>query len=647
MPNRKKNQTATRRRNTSTKPIKTADPVRDYARNVLAGKIVAGRWVKLACQRHLDDLARKDIVWDLAAAQYGIGFFRDVLRLNGGQFEGMPFELEPWKAFIVGSLWGWKLKDGRRRFNIAYVEVAKGSGKSPLAAGIGHLGFIADREPRAEIYAAATKKDQAMILFRDAVAMRDQSPNLRDRLVKSGVGEKCWNLADHKTGSWYRPISADEDSQSGPRPHIALVDEIHEHKSSVVIDMLQAGFKSRRNPLMFMITNSGFDRETVCWRYHEYVTQILKRTMHNDRLFGFIATLDACETHWREGQEQPVDNCAQCDDWSKEGPHWEKANPSLDVIPGREYLRNQVRKGLDMPAEENTVRRLNFGYWTNQATRWLSMEAWDSCAAPIDFAALRGRQCYVGLDLANKIDIAALLLVFAPEDLPLAGPATPAIVAPEAAEPPPEYAAIDIENLTGEFIVVPYFFIPKGTIREAMRRDNVPYDAWVKQGLIDATEGDVIDYQAIKQKLIALKEIYPIASSWDKTQTSHMAGFDPWNATEFANSMAADYGVNMIEVRQGYQTMSEPTKEMARLVKAKKVRHGGNPVLRWMADNVMVRTDPAGNIKPDKEKSKKKIDGIVALVIALSLVIRFGRAADGGVYDRRAAAGDGPIVRGL
>jgi len=614
---------------------KTKDPIRDYAHNVLSGAVVACRWVKLACQRHFADLKRKNLVWDLDAALYAIGFFRDVLRLNGGQFEGKPFVLEPWQVFIVGSLFGWKLKDGRRRFNTAYVESGKGSGKSPLLGGVGHYGLVADNEMRAEIYAAAVKKDQAMILFRDAVAMRDQSPHLAARLQKSGVGEKCWNLADHSTGSWFRPISSDEDSQSGPRPHFALVDEVHEHKSSVVIDMLSAGFKWRRNPLMFMITNSGFDRETVCWRWHDYVTKILKGSVPpNDRVFGFICCLDPCEKHWNEGQEQPVDNCKQCDDWATEGPHWQKPNPNLGVSIDLEYLRNQVRKGVDMPAEQNTVRRLNFGFWTNQATRWLSMQAWDSCAAPIDYDKLKGRSCIVGLDLANKIDIAALCLVFPPERLALK--AAEETTAPaDDGDDKVTYSKIDIAQLAEDFVVLPYFFIPKDNITEAERRDDVPYSTWVRAGLMEATEGNVIDYQAIKQKLIALNEVYPIRSSYEKNVTTHLAGFDPWNATEFANDMRDKYSINMIEVRQGYQTMSEPTKEMARLVIAKKVRHGGNPVLRWMADNMVVRTDPAGNLKPDKEKSKKKIDGIVAMIIALSLAIRHANDDGGSVYEMR------------
>jgi phage terminase large subunit-like protein len=609
---------------------KKNDPVTAYAADVLEGKIVASRWVKMACQRHFDDLDRakhdKNIIWDLAAMTRALEFFPDVLRLNGGQFEGKPFHLIPFEKFIVGSLFGWKLQDGTRRYQKAYIEIGKGNGKSPLAAGIGMKGLVDDDEPRAEIYAAATKHDQAMILFRDAVAMRDQSPHLTQRLTKSGIGEKSWNLAYLKTGSWFRPISSDQDSQSGPRPHMALVDEVHEHKNGTVITMLEEGFKWRRNPLLFMITNSGTSRESPCWYYHEYGARILKKTAENDRFFVFICSLDPCEEHRNEGQEQPLDNCLQCDDWRIEGDHWLKANPALDVIITRQRLRDNVRTALDMPSEENTVRRLNFCYWTQQETRWLSMQAWDACAGPIDYEKLKGRECIMGVDLANKIDIAALVLLFPPEKLPLV-PAT-------SSENGDASATVDIDELDDEFIVLPYFFVPCETIEEAKRRDNVPYDVWVKQGLIEATEGPTIDYQAIKQKIIALNEIYPVKTIWEKSTSLHLAGYDPWNATQFASDMRDTHGINMVEVRQGYATLSEPTKEMARLLKAKKVRHGGNAVLRWMADNVIVRTDPAGNIKPDKETSKQKIDGIVALVMALALAIR-NAYAERSVYEER------------
>jgi len=618
------------------------DPVDDYALKVRAGTIVASRWVRLACDRHLRDRQREDdLFWDLAAAKKIFRFFTNVLRLNGGQFEGKPFDLLPFEQFIVGSLFGWKMPDGTRRFRTAYIEIGKGNGKSPLAAGVGMAGLIADKEARAEIYAAATKKDQAMILFRDAVAMRDQSPDLRIRLKKSGIGEKCWNLAYHETGSWFRPISSDEDSQSGPRPHMALVDEVHEHKSNIVISMLDKGFKWRRNPLMMMITNSGTARESVCWDYHEYVSKILKQTVDNDRLFGFICALDACEKHWNEGQEQPVDNCAECDDWRSYGPHWEKANPAIDKIISRKTIEDDVVKAIGMPSEENNTRRLHFCYWTATGARWISMELWDQCGQPIDFKRLAGRSCVVGLDLSIDKDITALVLLFPPEDLPLqaTNPEAQPDQAPEdAGAARVDYMFIDFKQLRDDFIVVPYLFMPKEILLRAERSDNVPYTAWERAGHIQVTEGNTVDYGAVRQKLIALQEIYPVKTIYDQKtyETSHLIGYDPYNAREFSNSMQKDFGINMIEIRQGFPTLSEPTKQLTRLLKAGKIRHGGHPVLRWMADNVVTKSDPNNNLMPDKRKAKKHIDGISALINAFSLVIRnLGGDSGRSVYEDR------------
>lgn len=630
---------------------KNSDPILQYCLDVQSGREIACRWIKLACARHIRDKERKDIWFDDNAAAWAIGFFLDVLRLNGGQFEGKPFKLEGFEAFIVGSIFGWKFLDGRRRFNTAYVEICKGNGKSPLAAGIGHYGLVADGEMRAEIYAAATKRDQAMILFRDAVAMRDQSPSLRTRLKKSGIGENTWNLADHETASWFRPISSDDDSQSGPRPHFALVDEVHEHKSDVVINMLSAGFKWRRNPLMFMITNSGFDRETVCWRWHEYITKILKRTAENDRVFGFICCLDSCDKHWNEGQEQPVANCPDCDNWAVEGEHWKKANPNLEVSIDWEYLRNQVHKALDMPSEENTVRRLNFGYWTSQSTRWLSMEVWDSCNKPIDFEALKGRSCVVGLDLSVDKDITALVLLFPPDRVPVQEPSPEQINAQngkeEAREAPIKYMFIDVDALAEDYIIVPYFFMPKDTLLEAERKDRVPYTQWERAGYLYATPGNTVDYGFVRNKLVELNQIYPVKSMFDQKSliTSHFIGYDPWNAREFVKSLAELYSINAIEVIQGHRTLSEPIKQLSRLLKAGKIRHGGHPVLRWMADCVTMREDKNLNVIPDKQKSTGRIDGISALANAFALAIRLSATVN--VYEERARAGDGPIVRGV
>ena len=277
-----------------TKPPAISDPVTAYAQEVADGRRVAGPHVRATCARHLRDLKEgpgRGLVWDLELVARAIGFFEDVLKLNGGDFEGQPFTLLPWQKFVVGSLFGWVGADGYRRFRVAYVETAKGSGKSPLAAGIGMKGLVADGEPRAEIYSAATKKDQAMILFRDAVAMVDQSVELKKRLQKSGTGEKVWNLAYLNAGAFFRPISSD-DGQSGPRPHIGLIDELHEHRTNAVVEMLRAGTKSRRQAMIFMITNSGSNKTGPCWENHEYGAQVARGERVDDAFFPYICSLD-------------------------------------------------------------------------------------------------------------------------------------------------------------------------------------------------------------------------------------------------------------------------------------------------------------------------------------------------------------------
>jgi phage terminase large subunit-like protein len=269
-----------------------------YADDVLAGRIVAGPYVRAACQRHRRDLetgARRGLTWDIEAGRRAIGFFENVLRLAGGEHEGKPFHLEPWQCFTVGSLFAWRRVDGTRRFRVAFVEAGKGCGKSPLAAGIGTYLMMSDREPRAEIYAAASKKDQAMVLFRDAVAMVKQSPALKKRLVFSGGAGREWNIAYLQADSFFRPISSD-DKQSGPRPHCALLDEIHEHPDNTMVEMLRAGFKGRRQPLQFMITNSGVDRTSVCYQYHDYACKVAAGELQDDSFFSYVCALDQART---------------------------------------------------------------------------------------------------------------------------------------------------------------------------------------------------------------------------------------------------------------------------------------------------------------------------------------------------------------
>lgn len=547
------------------------DPVTKYARAVCAGKILAGPHVRDACARHLRDLEdgpKRGLHFDVKAVERAVGYFQDVLRLNGGEFEGVPYALLGWQAFTVGSLFGWKQADGSRRFRVAYVETAKGSGKSPLAAGIGHYGLTADSEPRAEIYAAATKKDQAMILFRDAVAMRDLSPELSARLIKSGTGENAWNLAYHATGSFFRPISAD-DGQSGPRPHISLIDEVHEHRNGYVVDMLKAGQKSRRQPLMFMITNSGTDKRTVCWDYHDYGGKVAAGQIADDSFFAYICALDDGDDPFRD------EKC------------WIKANPSLPAgLPGMRYLREQVTQARGMPGRESTVRRLNFCQWVEAEQPWISSDVWFGCQDDFALQHLAGRRCWGGLDLSSTQDLTAFAVLFEPT----------------------------VTDNAWRLLV--WFWLPGDGLFEKADKDRVPYLAWRDAGHLTALQGRAIN------KLDVIRQVAEIAAQTDMQGIA----YDRWRIEDLTMLIEQE-GVTLPPLKpygQGYKDMAPAVDEFERMLLNKTLRHNGNPVMTWCAANAVVVTDPAGNRKVAKERATGRVDGVVAGIMAVGLTLMQG-----------------------
>jgi phage terminase large subunit-like protein len=372
---------------------KALDPVTSYATEVVAGRIVAGRLVRLACQRHLSDLKAaktKGLVWKADEATRVIEFFPAILRLpentSAEQAEDgasdqpeRPFVLSPFQEFIAGSLFGWYMASGYRRFRIGYVETAKGSGKTPFGAGLMLYLLVADGERGAQVYAAAVTKDQAKLAFTDAERMVESSPALTE-LIEAKVN----NLAVLETGSFFRPISSEKRGLDGKRVHGALIDELHEHREAIVYLKMRAGTKGRRNALILEITNSGFDTETVCWDHHDYSRQVLEGSVTNEAWFAYVCHLDACEACYAAGKLQPADDCPNCDDWKTEGPHWLKANPNLGISLPWEYLRDQVREAIGLPSQRNMVRRLNFCQWTQQATVWIPLEKWAACERRFD-----------------------------------------------------------------------------------------------------------------------------------------------------------------------------------------------------------------------------------------------------------------------
>lgn len=517
------------------------------------------------------DAGQRGLKWDAQRALFAIAFFEGFLRLNGGEFEGQPFLLQPWQKFIVGSLFGWVwAATGYRRFRTAYIETAKGNGKSPLVAGIGHAGLIIDHEPRAEIYAAATKKDQAMVLFRDAVAMADQSPELSRRLAKSGVGERCWNLAYPALHSFFRPISSD-DGQSGPRPHIALVDEIHEHKDSGVLDMLRRGVKGRRQPLIVEITNSGVDRTSICYMHHEASIAVVNarpgEAGFDDTWFAYVCALD------------------KGDDWLNDPSCWIKANPNLGVSIQRTYLEDAVREAKNIPSRQNLIARLNFCVWTESLSAWISRETWDAAEVDPDLEAFIGRRCYGGLDLSSRRDLTALALFF-PDDA-------------------------DGGDLFVEF------WTPEQGLREREDIDRVPYLQWQRDGYIRTTPGASVDYAWVARRLGELSAMFDIAA----------VGYDRWRIADFRREVEAEgITVKLDEFGQGYKDMTPAIDSIENMILNGRLRVHRNPVLRWNAASAVLDQPTQNERKFAKHKATGRIDGLVAGTMAIGTA---NRNADG------------------
>ncbi len=551
--------------------VKIVDPVTGYARDVVRGKVVAGQLVRQACQRHLDDLKTakaRGYIWRLGhpsakgkpaparTAWHALEFFRH-LRHYKGKWAGQPLVLEPWQRFIVGSLFGWRRRDGTRRFRTAYCEIARKNGKSTIAGGIGLYMLVADGEAGAEVYSAATKRDQAKIVFDAAAQMVKRSPGLK-RLVAVYKA----NLSVLSTASKFEPLGADEDGMDGLNVHCALVDELHAHKTRGTWDVLETAVGARQQPLMFAITTAGFIRG-ICYELRTYAVKILDGLLSDvstDSVFAFVATLDPG------------------DDW-RDPTVWVKANPGLGVSVAVDELERQAAKAAELPAAQNNFRCKRLNQWVEQAERWVDMARWDECGDEVDPEALAGRECFGGLDLSATTDLTAFLLVF-----------------PPAGE----------DEL---WRLLAHFWVPEDRITKVSEGhlvDRVPYDVWQRQGLIEGTDGNVVDYDVLRARVGQLGQRYRIRE----------IGYDPWNATQLAVQLQTD-GFQMVEMRQGARTLSAPMKYLEGLILDAKLAHGANDVLRWMAGNVAVKVDDNGNITPSKKLSTGRIDGIVAAVMAL------------------------------
>ena len=493
--------------------------------------------------------------FDAAKADQIEQFFRLHLRHVKGEWAGHPLTLEPWQSKriirpIFGSV---RRADGLRQYRTAYVEVPVGNGKSTLAAAIALTLLFIDSEPGAEVYGCAGDRDQARIVFGTAKAMVEADPMLMERaeIFRDAITVPS-------TGSSYRVLSAEAYTKHGLDAHGVIFDELHVQPTRELWDTMVARVRSRRQPLVFAITTAGYDRHSICYEQYNYAQKVQA---------GIIVDLTFLPVIY----EAPPDA-----DW-KSSKVWKKANPNYGISLKTDYFEKQFKTALEIPAAENNFRRLHLNQWTEQAVRWLPMDLWDEGATPaIDLAELAGKECWGGLDLASVSDIASLCLVFPDE-------------------------------ATGECTALWWNWVPREGARRRADRDRVPYFDWAHAGQIIMTDGDVTDYDVIRDTIKTVAETFNVKE----------IAYDRWNASQLVTQLTGD-GLTMVPTGMGYASMNAPSKELETLIVGRKLKHGGDPVARWAASNVTAEKDAAGNTKPSKGKSTEKIDPIVALVLALS-----------------------------
>ncbi len=553
--------TSSKRNDRPSAPSSNGHRVDRYASAVLSGEILAGPYVRLACERHQRDRALEAWTYhfDDARADHAIEFFETVLHLPDMLDEdgyAMPFLLQPWQTFIVGSLFGWVDHAGRRRFREAYVEVGKGNGKTPLCAGIGLYGLVMDGERAAEIYAAAADQDQAQILFRDAVRMVEASPDLAAIVHMSG-GEHIWKI-DHKPSlSFFKTFSRESGSKSGTRPHMGLLDELHEQPTPQISLKIRAGAKRRLQPLFVEITNSGFDRTTICWQHHEHSRKVVEQLVGDDQWFAYVCGLD------------------ERDDFLHDESCWPKANPNIGVSIDLTYLRAQVKNAINMPGETNTVLRLNGCVWTSTHTRAIDMDRWRQCEPMPSDAELAGHPCYGGLDLGQSDDFSAWIRGW------------------------------DLED--GRLALKARFWIPRSALE---KYPNRPYAEWERSGILTVTEGDQTDYDQVEQT---------VSEDCLRDGIREVA-YDKRFAEQMAQHLVGD-GITMVNTPQGFQ-LNEAIRRKLELIMLGKLCHGNNQILSWMASNYVLRHGFNGEVRPDKDKAGEKIDGQVAIDMLMDRVVR-------------------------
>lgn len=509
--------------------------------------------------------------YDKKKADRAVTFIENLCHTKG-KWAGTPFWLLPWQEQLIRDIFGIVKPDGNRQFRTAFVEICKKVGKSELAAAVALYLLYADNEPSAEVYGAAADRQQASIVFDVAKQMVEMAPALMKRSKLMGATKR---IVNYSNAGYYQVLSAEVGGKHGFSVSGLVFDEIHTQPNRQLYDVLTKGSSdARQNPLHFIITTAGNDRHSIAYELHTKAVDILEGRRVDPTFYPVVYGLKDDE------------------DWEDEA-NWYKVNPSLGYTVDIERLRDAYREAKQNPADEVTFKWLRCNMWVSSTVAWIPDAIYMRGNEPIDVDALAGRDCYAGLDLSSTGDITALVLIFPPR------------------------------NEDEKYVLLPYFWIPEETIPRRVKANSVPYDIWEKQGYIMSTEGNVIHYDFIEKFIMDLSEKYHILE----------IAVDRWNATQMIQNLEGE-GFTIVPFGQGFSSMSAPTKEFYRLLMEGRIIHGGNPVLRWMAGNVVIDTDPAGNIKVTKAKSKEKIDGIVAAIMALDRCIR-QEGQSGSVYDER------------
>lgn len=528
----------------------------DYAQAVSSGQIAAGKWHRLACDRHLRDLKESENggPWifrpELAAKAFGIfGLYRHFK----GEWAGQTIRLEPFQQFIVGSIMGWVDRaTGRRRFRNAFVELPRGNGKSTIAGGLLVLFAFFLGEGGAEAYSVATKKDQARISFQAARQML-----LRSTALKKHVTIGKYNVHSLATESKMEALGADADTLDGLRPFIVVVDEVHKLPHADLIEVMESGMGTRIDPMLFEITTAGDDDQSVYGQHHLLSTRVLDQTIPLEQWFAFIAAADAE------------------DDWTSEET-WRKANPNYGVSVKPDFMRKECQKALANPSEQPKFRRLYLGQKVQAVDGFFSLTDWRACPdLPDEGELLRAERCLLGLDLSSSIDITAAVLVW--------------------------------ELSQDEIAVEPHFWVPEDNLDERSHRDRVPYRDWIQRGWITPTDGAVVDYGRVR------RDVAELARRWNATVC-----FDPWHAPEMVTTLRDADDVPVLAIRQHYELLSPSTKRLQSFILQRRVRHNHNPLMTWMVSNAVPRWDEKGNVILSKKRSRGRIDGPQAIVNAVT-----------------------------